>query len=965
MPSHRKDRPRTGAAGTPPAPRREFGAFLDRWPFRRKLDVLVFVPVLVIAAMLCFVAYLQVGQARSAAATAQLVRDSEQVAKLIDGLQTEHRQALLVSLHYEALGPGASSAPDTAAYHTSQVTVDKQVAAVREVFGDRLPELEAQALHEVEALDMLRSSIETGPFAADNIDPAYDDAVADLINGLGMNGTEAGGAPTGTAGTLLDALLRADAAHASFETAVFAARTGDANALIEFRTAVGANEQYTYQVERFRRYATEEQGDEVSGIDPGGQSIISQHYAALVIDPSGLVADTPVQVRSALKKSLVDVPVYDQQALQRLSITRSLIGQIASDTQEASNEAWFRAAALLLAAVLGFAAWLLFSVLARRSVLGTVRALTSAAQEVADATGQELARVADDDAADAGPPRLTAVPVPVRDEIGELAEAFNQVQVTATALLERQVLSRRNIAEMFGNVGRRVSNLTARQLALIDSVERGETDPETLERLYRIDHIAVRLQRNADSLMLLAGIRETGLAGGPARLSNVVRAALGQIEAYQRVTPRAEGDVTVSPDVVGDLTLMLAELLENAVTFSPASTHVELMLRSGTGPQASSGPRAGGAVVEIVDHGLGMSTERLEEENARLVRRERLDLVPTKVLGLFVVGVLSRRWGIEVTLSRTPGGGVTAKVVIPSVHLLPLHAASTPTPRPVASPDRSTGSPQPSLIKPPEAGGSGLPRRVPARRLQGEPEDDAAGEARPAEPGRARRPGPAWARLDEADPFGPDGADPAGSTRPDGSRGTHGADGSGTPDASGTPARSEARDASARSEAAGRANGSKASGGRTPGSAGSGRTPVPGATSPRPLRRRVRGATLAATTAARMQAPQPEAPLEGTGTWRYRDADAARDELDEFEAAVARAHRDSAQQLFAPVDGSADGTDGAATSPKAAPPSDDPVPPLPHAARTPLAHRAPRPPAPAVHDTTRTSPTSSSEGAGQ
>lgn len=231
--------------------------------------------------------------------------------------------------------------------------------------------------------------------------------------------------------------------------------------------------------------------------------------------------------------------------------------------------------------------------------------------------------------------------MPVRDELGELAEAFNQVQVTATALLERQVISRRNIAEMFGNVGHRVSNLTARQLALIDSVERGETDPEVLDRLYRIDHIAVRLQRNADSLMLLAGIRETGLNTGPMRLSNIVRAALGQIEGYQRVTPHAEGDVTVAPDIVGDLTLMLAELLENAVTFSPASSSVEVVLR----PRHGSG---GGALIEIIDHGLGMSAERLEEENARLIRRERLDLAPTEVLGLFVVGGLSRRWGIEV-----------------------------------------------------------------------------------------------------------------------------------------------------------------------------------------------------------------------------------------------------------------------------------------------------------------------------
>jgi hypothetical protein len=192
---------------------------------------------------------------------------------------------------------------------------------------------------------------------------------------------------------------------------------------------------------------------------------------------------TPNNVRSALDKSLRDDPTYEPQAQERLRITGSLVRQIASDARHASHRAWLLAAAPLLAALPGFTAWLLFSVLAHRSVLRTVRALTSAAHRVADAAGQELARVAAGDATDTGPPRLADVPVSVRDDIGELAEAFNRVQVTAAGLLERQVLSRRSVAEMFGNIGRRVSNLTARQLALTDAIERGETDPEVLERL--------------------------------------------------------------------------------------------------------------------------------------------------------------------------------------------------------------------------------------------------------------------------------------------------------------------------------------------------------------------------------------------------------------------------------------------------------------------------------------------------
>ncbi|MDG4864695.1 HAMP domain-containing protein, partial [Streptomyces sp. T-3] len=671
VPAHRRadrKRPLTAPRKGPAAPSPTNGPipsaagskppFLDRLPFRRKLNVLVIVPLAVVSAMLSFVILGQIDRARSAADTAQLVRDSAKVARLIDGVQSEHRQALLVSLRHEA---APSKDNDTSAYLQAQREVTDQVAAVRSAYGDRLPEDEAKALKELEGLDSLRQSVESGPLPASNIDPAYEAVITGLITGLDLGGE---GADTATeAGSLLDALLRADTAHASFETSVFAARTRDPSALMEFTRAVRDYEQYTYQAERFTRLATQEQGVELAAMAHSPyQRVVADHYADLQVKPGDLVAENAAQLRAALEDALTAEQTYESQAQNRLKITQSLIGQIAGDAESASQRAWGQVVLLATGTVLAFAAWFLFSVLVRRSVVRTVRTLTEAAQDVADAAGTELARVADDDADDASPPRLTAVPVPVRDELGELAEAFNQVQLTATALLERQVIGRRNIATMFGNVGHRVSNLTTRQLALIDSVERGETDPETLERLYRIDHIAVRLQRNADSLMLLAGIRESGLGAEPMRLSNIVRAALGQIEGYQRVTPHAEGDVTIAPDIVSDLTLMLAELLENAVQFSPASSSVEVVLR----PR----PDDAGALVEIVDHGLGMSAERLAEENARLIRRERLDLAPTEVLGLFVVGGLSRRWRIEVTLSRTPGGGVTATVVVPPAHLV-------------------------------------------------------------------------------------------------------------------------------------------------------------------------------------------------------------------------------------------------------------------------------------------------------
>jgi signal transduction histidine kinase len=765
-------------------------SFADRWPFRRKLNVLVGVPLIVILLLLAYVITGLIGQAQDAASAARLVRDSRHVAELLDRVATEHQQAVLLSVRYESATSGKR--PSLVAYRNARAAVDAQVGTVRSVFGSRLPDAEAQILREIDGLGSLRATIEQSYLPADNIDPAYTAVSGGLIDGLGLD-RRVNAAATRT-GSTLDSLLRAEAAHSSFETSVFSAQTGDSNALIEFVKAGGYDQLYDYQANRFARFATESQRAQLVGIEQNPYwSAISLQYAGLQIDPSALGSKSSEQVRAAFSQALRAYPGYQQQARTRLRITGALIGQIADRADRASDAAWWRAAWLLAGALLGFVLWLGFSVAIRRSVVRPVEALTGAAVEVAEVAGRELARVADDDASDAGPPRLREVPVTVRDEIGDLADAFNRVQGSAAALLERQVLSRRNVAEMFGNVGRRVSNLTARQLALIDALERGETDPALLDRLYRIDHLAVRLQRNADSLMLLAGIREAGLDASPTALTNVVRAALGQIEGYQQVSLLADSAVTVAPDIIADLTLMLAELLENAVAFSPAHSPVEVSVRDGFD----------GALIEITDHGLGMSAQRLTEENARLIRRERLDLVPTRVLGLFVVGSLARRWGVGVTLARTPGGGVTSRVAIPSALLLLMSpfAESAREPYGTRPADRARAVVAPVA-------------EVPAGR------DPAAGASTPA-------PAPAASSPGRHIPL-PPAATPA-------------------------PAHEEADDRG----------------------------------SARPLRRRVRGATLRTTAADAVQRTARSAP-------RSTDAEEVRSELDEFEAAVERAHRDSA-----------------------------------------------------------------------
>ncbi|WP_432039359.1 ATP-binding protein [Streptomyces cucumeris] len=783
-----------------PRSRPRTGTLLDRWPFRRKLNVLVLVPIAVVGVLLGVGVYGQVERARDADRVAQLVRDSGQVTRLINDVQAEHRQALLLAVRQEAARPG-TALPSTTDYDRAQRVTDDQADAVRSAFGTGLPEEESRALAYVRRLSVLRDKVERGSVPAAGIDPAYAAAVGYLIDGLGLDRYT--GSSSAPVIALLDAVLRADAAHAAFEGGVFSAQTRDANAVTEYTRAVGAHRIFEEQSERFARIADPYQVLRLDGIERNAeQNGIEDRFAELQIDPGSLQGQSAAQLRTTMAAET-------RQAEARLAVTRTLIGDIAGRADGLSDAALYRALALLALAVLGFAAWLGFSFLVRRSVVRPLAALTGAAHQVVEVAGEELAKVEDDDSADSTPLRPRPIPVPVRDEIGDLAEAFNQVQVTAAALLERQVVSRRNVGEMFGNVGRRVSNLTTRQLTLIDAVEREETAPEVLERLYRIDHIAVRLQRNADSLMLLAGIRESELDARPTALADVIRASLGRIEGYQRVSLRSETEVTVVPDIIGDLTLMLAELLENAVAFSPSDTPIEVAVRPGTDVTSD-----GGALVEVIDHGLGMSAERLAEENARLVRRERLDLVPTKVLGLFVVGGLARRSGIRVTLSRTPGGGVTGTVWVPSALLLLLRDAPGEGPAPERTPEpvpRRAPVQPPAPAAPTATTGAGLPKRVPAARAE-EPERESAPDTEPERE---------------------------------------------TESSSGVS--------------------------RAPGS--------------RPLRRRVRGATLDRTTTA----PDGRA---APAVRPAADADAVRCELDEFEAAVRRAERD-AEEDGHPADRSA------------------------------------------------------------
>ncbi|WP_406166003.1 nitrate- and nitrite sensing domain-containing protein [Streptomyces sp. NBC_00996] len=248
---------------------------------------------------------------------------------------------------------------------------------------------------------------------------------------------------------------------------------------------------------------------------------------------------------------------------------------------------------------------------------------------------------------------------PAEDETGQVAEALGTVHRAALrAAVERAELAS-GISGVFVNLARRSQVLVHRQLSLLDSMERRSEDPNELSDLFRLDHLTTRMRRHAESLIILSGAAPGRAWRMPVSLTNVVRAAVSEVEDYARVEVRQLPEASVAGAAVADLTHLLAEIVENAAQFSPPHTRVRI-----TGE-----PVGNGYAVEVEDRGLGMGKETLAEANRRIEQSEALDLFDSDRLGLFVVSRLAARHGIKVHLRTSPYGGTTAVVLLPTALL--------------------------------------------------------------------------------------------------------------------------------------------------------------------------------------------------------------------------------------------------------------------------------------------------------
>ncbi|MFJ5970762.1 nitrate- and nitrite sensing domain-containing protein [Streptomyces sp. NPDC093060] len=356
-----------------------------------------------------------------------------------------------------------------------------------------------------------------------------------------------------------------------------------------------------------------------------------------------------------------------------------------SHDAETGLAAYLVAGTLVAALLAGLAAF------ASRSLTRPLGALTETAHDVArhrlPATVARIQQAPQDHmelllAADA-PDHRDARLLGGATEITEVAASLHQVERTALHLAAQQAGLRRNTTESLANLGRRNQNLVRRQLALITRLERQELDPDALAELFELDHLATRMRRNAENLLVLAGQNPPRPTAAPAGGLEVVQSAVAEVEQYRRVLIAPVEPVRVRGHAVADVVHLLAELIENGLTFSPPTEPVEVHGWYDTDDDTYC--------FAVIDHGVGMSEADKERAHARFSGsgEEALLAAPTRFLGHLVVGRLADRLGegTQVHLFDTTGGGLSALLALPGRLLAPAGdpAVSPPPARPAVS----------------------------------------------------------------------------------------------------------------------------------------------------------------------------------------------------------------------------------------------------------------------------------------
>ncbi len=616
---------------------------LRNWRLRTKLAAVLVVPLLVVGTLGGLRVAASAQDARDLDALVGQVAAGQEVARFVDALQGER----VFAEAYVARGRTEGRDPLNAQVRQVDAAAAAVVALPPAAFGAAATDLEAAARDRLADLAALRRAVNGSAFPAERVGAAYTSIIEVF---LALQSAALTAAPAALLRASADAVTVAEAKeqvrrqHATV-TAVLvggAVTTGllDAARSAETQTAAAFADLSTASSSLRDRWAAT-----VAGADVDARQRIEQRVlTAMARDEPLPTAQAADWDRAAGRTGALirDVEVAQQQ-------------QLATDGAELAASA--RAAAVRDGVLVALLVLLTVAVVVAvaRSLLVPLRTLRGTAFQIA--RSRLPATIAGMTLVDGRIPDVHVKPIGVDsdEEIGEVARAFDAVHAAAVRLAGEQALLRRSVNDIFTHLARRCQSLIGRQLAVLDRLEQRERDADHLEGLYELEHLATRMRRNTENLLVLAGEAQPRIAPDT-EIGKLVDAAVAEIELHRMVVVGPLPDVEVRGTVVADLGHLLAELMENATMFAPLDTTVTVDARL----------RSDGALaVEIVDEGVGMPPGELAKINAELAEPPLFDPGASRRMGLFVVARLARRHGIAVTLRARRGRGLVACVVAP------------------------------------------------------------------------------------------------------------------------------------------------------------------------------------------------------------------------------------------------------------------------------------------------------------
>ncbi|WP_439662984.1 nitrate- and nitrite sensing domain-containing protein [Lentzea sp. HUAS TT2] len=632
---------------------RSAGWRLRNWRLRTKLLAVLLIPTICALALGGLRVRTDLQAATEFNNLANQIRLETAVADLVQQLQRERD----LSVSYVASNQ-----------KVDRVVLERQLRRVNdtsEAFSNKIAELSSDlnpaaverfqvAFNQLNRLNSLRNSVRDTQYPAEAVQRTYSESIETLINLGEQTISEISDSALVRLHLTTNAIARIKEQESLKRAILLDVFQRKAFTPSQLRSLQAANAELEAARNDFRKSATPEQA-----------KIYDDTVTGLIVDNANDMQESAVNQQAGAKDfSQITPEKWDIAATLTVNLTRDvenlLVEQLQNKTDELAGDTRTRAyvESGIVLAILALA--LLMALFVARSILNPLRTLRRTALDVADhGLPDAVERIlADANPEDAAKTAVEPVPVHTREEIGQVARAFDAVHGEAVRLAAQQALLRDNVNAMFVNLSRRSQALVERQLNLIDRLEQDEQDPDQLASLFELDHLATRMRRNSENLLVLSGTDLSRRLTRPVPAAEVLGAAVSEVEQYARVQVGQTPDLTVQGRAVNDLVHLIAELLDNATAFSDPVTKVTVR---------TAKTRKGELAIEIQDRGVGMGDQEIIDANDRLADPPDVDVAVSRRMGLYVVARLAKRHDIKVRLRGNEDieGGTTALVIVP------------------------------------------------------------------------------------------------------------------------------------------------------------------------------------------------------------------------------------------------------------------------------------------------------------